>query len=214
MNRKENKNKTAVTNEVFGTLINLAGRQRMLSQRIILNAFLALKGDQAALAAAREALALFKDTHSILVHGKGEMPGLFFDQLRLAYFGPDQADRKIQEFMQLAERALEENQAHGLPSLLAELGQLATPIVGILNAITLVYEAEFKRQVLNQKKQQQAMMSNIKDIAKQARIVSVNAQIIAARAGHAGREFSVVASVLSNITSEMDDLVRVAMSEA
>jgi methyl-accepting chemotaxis protein len=37
---------------------------------------------------------------------------------------------------------------------------------------------------------------------------------VAARAGQAGKEFSVVAGVLSNITTEIDDLVRAALSGA
>jgi len=41
--------------------------------------------------------------------------------------------------------------------------------------------------------------------------VSVNAQIVAARAGEVGREFAVVAGELTNITAKIDELVRVAV---
>ena len=54
-------------------------------------------------------------------------------------------------------------------------------------------------------------MTDIESIAKRARIVSVNAQIVAARAGGAGREFSVVAGELSQITGKIDELVRQAL---
>lgn len=205
-----------ISNEVFGKLINLAGRQRMLSQRIVLNVILAAQGQVQAGEIAHEAFTLFRDSHALLVEGKGEMPGVFFDELRQIYFGEEQADRKIREFMQLAERVLypSELDAQLASGLLAELGLSATPIVSLLNQVTVVYEEEFRRHALLQKKQHHGMMNNIQDIAKQARIVSVNAQIIAARAGAAGREFSVVATTLSNITGEIDELVRVALKNA
>ena len=58
------------------------------------------------------------------------------------------------------------------------------------------------------------MMSDIKAIAKQARLVSFDAQIVAARADDAGKEFSVVASRLTDITSEIDDLMHEALSNS
>ncbi|HZV99295.1 MAG TPA: type IV pili methyl-accepting chemotaxis transducer N-terminal domain-containing protein [Methylophilaceae bacterium] len=212
----QEKSSSVISNEVFGMLINMAGRQRMLSQRIILNAILDAQGQEAAHEVAQEALSLFRDSHTTLVEGKGEMPGVFFEALRLTYFGPDQCDRKIREFMHLAERVLSPDEVdnHLAPTLLSELGLSATPIVGLLNRITVIYEEEFRRHAHLQKKQHHGMMNNIQDIAKQARIVSVNAQIIAARAGSAGREFSVVATTLSNITGEIDDLVRVALKNS
>jgi hypothetical protein len=39
-------------------------------------------------------------------------------------------------------------------------------------------------------------------------VVSFNAQVMAARAGQHGREFAVVANVLSDITTEIDRLTR------
>ncbi len=202
-----------LSGELFGVLINLAGRQRMLSQRIVLHAVLASLGQDSAMLTARETLALFKGNHTTLVQGDQELPGVFFEDLRLAYFGPVQGDKHIREFMSLAERALDATAAdfRSAPSLLRELGQSATPIVTLLNRITVVYEDEARRYSQEQKKQLHDMMNNIKTIAKQARIVSCNAQIVAARAGEAGREFSTVASVLSTITGEIDDLVQVAL---
>ncbi|WP_382328537.1 hypothetical protein ACFJGX_13125 [Hydrogenophaga sp. UC242_50] len=40
--------------------------------------------------------------------------------------------------------------------------------------------------------------------------MSFNAQVVAARAGQHGREFAVVANVLSDITGEIDGLTRKA----
>jgi methyl-accepting chemotaxis protein len=58
------------------------------------------------------------------------------------------------------------------------------------------------------------VITEIETIAKQAKMVAFNARIVAARAGFAGREFAVVAGVLSNITGEIDDMVKTALNAA
>jgi methyl-accepting chemotaxis protein len=58
------------------------------------------------------------------------------------------------------------------------------------------------------------MMGDIKTIARQARMVAFNAQIVAARAGQAGKEFAVVAGTMTSVTSEIDELVRAALSSS
>lgn len=97
------------------------------------------------------------------------------------------------------------------PELLNELGQQVTPIVALLNRITIVYEDESKKHAKARHKQHHELIRSIQSIAKQARIVSVNAQVIAARAGEVGREYAVVASELTNITAKIDEFVRVAV---
>jgi methyl-accepting chemotaxis protein len=84
----------------------------------------------------------------------------------------------------------------------------------VLHQLTGVYEELAKQYAAQEKKQLRSIMSDIEDIAKQARMVSFNAQIVAARAGEAGREFSVVASVLSDITRNIDSLVREAVQRS
>ena len=43
-------------------------------------------------------------------------------------------------------------------------------------------------------------------MAREAKVVAFNAQVMAARAGQHGREFAVVAQVLSGITQQVDGL--------
>lgn len=53
-------------------------------------------------------------------------------------------------------------------------------------------------------------VGDIRSVAKEAKGLSFNAQIMAARAGQHGREFAMVANVLSDITGEIDGLTRQA----
>lgn len=207
---------TPLSGEAFGALINLSGRRRFTSQRIVLYAVLASYGDGAALATAREALGLFIGAHSGLVNGDGKMPGIFCDELRQAYFGALAGDRKISHFADLAGRALAAIERGSLDAseLLAQLVRVTTPMLGVLNQITTIYEEQSKRHALLMKKQLRGVITEIETIAKQARMVAFNARIVAARAGPAGKEFAVVAGVLSSITGEIDDMVKAALVAA
>lgn len=205
-----------LSGDVFGALINLSGRRRFTSQRVVLYAVLASMGHEHAVATARETLEQLREAHTMLVDGKGGLPGVFCGQLRDAYFGTLQGDRVIRTFIKLAESTLDGivSNGRGTPALLDELVRSATPLLSVLNGLTLVYEEQSKRHAQAQKRQLQVMMGDIKTIARQARMVAFNAQIVAARAGTAGREFAVVASTMSSVTSEIDELVRAALDSS
>jgi hypothetical protein len=205
-----------INGDTFSRLINVAGRQRMLSQRIVLNILLSSKENQETLKIARDDLELYRQSHSVLVYGNSEMPGVFFDELKEAYFGTLDGHNKNLQFINLADQALSAFEAgyRSAQGLMQELSQLAMPIVGLLNKITLVYEAESKLFAKEEARKHHALMSDIQNIAKQAKIVAVNAQIAAARAGDVGRKFSVVATELTNITEKIDSLVRAALIDA
>jgi hypothetical protein len=205
-----------LSGDVFGALINLSGRRRFTSQRVVLYAVLASMGHEGAIATARDTLALFRDAHIALIEGKGGLPGVFCGQLRDAYFGTLQGDKVIRNFIKLAESTLDgiAGNTIGAPILLNELVRSATPLLSVLNGLTLVYEEQSKRHAMAQKRQLQDMMGDIKTIARQARMVAFNAQIVAARAGPAGREFAVVASTMTTVTGEIDELVRAALSSS
>lgn len=93
-------------------------------------------------------------------------------------------------------------------------GAKCHPLLAILHSITLVYEDESKHHANVLKKQVHHIMGDIKTIAKLPRMVHFNAQVIAARASDAGKEFAVLASVLTGITGQTDKLVQVALTES
>ncbi|WP_107980445.1 methyl-accepting chemotaxis protein [Pseudoduganella sp. UC29_71] len=206
----------ALSGEVFGALINLSGRRRFTSQRLVLYAVLAGQGQENAAATAREALALFRGAHHALVEGSDTVPGIFCPELEDIYFGRPGGDRQIRDFMELADRTLQacESESRNAAALLAQLVEMTTPVLALLNQITAIYEEQSKKHALLMKKQLRGVITEIETIAKQAKMVAFNARIVAARAGFAGREFAVVAGVLSNITGEIDDMVKTALNAA
>ena len=210
-----------LSGEVFGRLINLSGRRRFTSQRLVLYAVLAAQGRDGALQVSREALAAFCEAHLLLINGQGAtaLPGVFCDELRQAYFGSGAAgggDATIQAFIVLAKRVHEAIDAGsaGAPALLDQLVERGTPLLAVLNQITQIYEDLARRQAAQARKQLVDVMGEIEAISMQARIVAFNAQVVAAHAGKAGSEFSVVAGELSRITGRIDELVRDALRGA
>jgi hypothetical protein len=205
-----------LSGDVFGALINLSGRRRFTSQRVVLYSVLASLGHEGADQTARDTLAAFRDAHTALVEGKQGLPGIFCQQLQEAYFGTLQGDKVVRDFIALAENTLDAiaTVSRRAPGLLDELVRSATPLLSVLNALTLVYEEQSKRHALQQRRQMQELMGDIKTIARQARMVAFNAQVVAARAGPVGKEFAVVASTMTNVTGEIDELVQTAMSSS
>ncbi|MDR7270159.1 hypothetical protein J2X20_002817 [Pelomonas saccharophila] len=201
--------------EAFGRLINLSGRRRFTSQRVVLYAVLASQGRDGAMATARDALATFRDAHRALLEGELS-PSAVGGELQQAYFGDDRADERICAFIELAQKTLDAVGAssRSAPELLEALVESATPLLGPLNQLTQIYEDLARQQAAAAKKQLTAVMGDIETIAKHARIVSFNAQVVAARAGQSGREFAVVSGEFTQITGKLDGLVREAVRSA
>ncbi|WCM21636.1 type IV pili methyl-accepting chemotaxis transducer N-terminal domain-containing protein [Paraburkholderia bryophila] len=200
---------TDVSSEVMSSLINMAGRQRMLSQRIALKAMLACQQFDGALAIARDTLRTFADSHAALVQGRDGLPGLFSPALRDAFHGNGQVARKIADFIALATAALDaigRAAPHSADALAALIGSV-DPLLAQLHGVTAVYEEESRRIARAQKKEQQNLIERIKAIAKEAHIVSFNGQIVASRTDVTGREFAVVAGVMTSITKELEAVV-------
>ncbi|NRF66208.1 type IV pili methyl-accepting chemotaxis transducer N-terminal domain-containing protein [Aquincola sp. S2] len=205
----------AIGAELWSALINLAGRQRMLSQRIVLMALLADRGDGSARAAALDALRQFSAAHTRLVRGGDGLPpppAL----LRQALAGPAgeaggaSAEAAVRDFAALAEQALRTDVALARPAL-SQLVERATPVLALLNRLTQLYETLARDAAARAQQRQAGLIGRIERIAGEARFVALNARIVAARAGSAGREFGVVATRLVEVSAEIEGLSREAM---
>lgn len=205
-----------VGGEVYSRLINLSGRRRFTSQRVVLFAVLAAEGRDGALETSREALAVFMAANQALTRGGDGLPGLFCPELRDAHHGTGGAGSAIDDFVILARRTHQAlaDTTRMAGGLVIQLVDAATPLLAALNALTQVYEDLGRRHARQQRERLAAVMGEIQQIARQARIVSFNAQVVAARAAEGGREFSVVAGELMRITSHIDELVHEAVRSA
>nr|EUJ12758.1 chemotaxis protein [Ralstonia solanacearum P673] len=199
-----------VSVETIGELINLSGRQRMLSQRIVLQMLLAAQGDGAASDIARTCLSTFASAHAALVAGNERLPGAFSDALQQLYFGNPRADVRIRAFIALATAAMDAapvgtaGRTRPLDALVAQ----ATPTLELLQAVTQAYQEEMHRCEVHLRKREADIAERLGGISMQANIVAMNARISAARAGAYGKEFSVITMVLADIIQEMDQLIR------
>jgi len=205
-----------MSGEVFGALTNLSGRRRFTSQRLVLYALLAAQGQEGAATIAQEALTLFREAHKALLEDGNGLPGVFCEELQQAYYGRGQGNAQIQRFIAKAERTLQviaaDPQHAAAP--LAELVALTTPTLAVLNQITAIYENQSKLYARLMKKQLIGVITDIETIARLAKMVAFNARVVAARAGQAGKEFAVVAGVMSNITTEIDEMVSGVLTAA
>ena len=214
---KENNRKriNVVSGQMIGELINLAGRQRMLSQRIVLHVLLASQGSDAALPVARDCLETFRRAHADLVDGNDRLPGAFSDALNTLYFGHHKADERIRQFIDDARGVIEmcssaRTAERSDAATNALVGQ-ATPLLELLQQITLAYQNEMNGIELAAARRNAELAEQLGHISMQANIVAINARISAGRAGPYGREFSVVTSLLSDIVKEMDRMIHTVL---
>ncbi len=209
MTRQTHSSHASVSAQVVGELINLAGRQRMLSQRIVLHVLLAARGDGLALAVAKQCVTAFALAHADLVDGNKQLPGVFSDALRQLYFGSARADDHVRQFIARATEAIAsvESGSAAAHEQVDALVARATPLLDLLQKITLAYQSEMQGIEAAALRRQTGIAEQLGSISMQANIVALNARIAAARAGSYGREFAVITMVLSDIIKEMDQLM-------
>ena len=181
----------------------------MLSQRIVLHVLLAAQGHDAAAGIAQECLSTFAATHASLVDGNDRLPGVFCDALRQLYFGSHRADERIRRFIDDASRAVSLMTASegDAKAAAAALVVQASPLLELLQTITLAYQNEMRNVERAASKRDEQLAEQLARISMQANIVAINARISAGRAGPYGREFAVVTSLLSDIVKEMERMV-------
>ena len=198
------------------SLVNLAARQRMLSQRMVLRTVLATRGSDLHLKAARGSLALFSESHARLVDTPRHLDAVMGERIRTTYQGSAGVGPTIDAFMQQVERTLElaERQSQRVEEALARLVEITDGALDALNTATTAFDQLGKARSETLMKELAGIVASIQTVAREAKVVSFNAQVMAARAGQHGREFAVVANVLSGITNEIDGLSLQAVSLA
>ena len=194
------------------SLVNLAARQRMLSQRMILQTVLAANGDTERLQAAQRSLKMFTESQQHLLGTVKQLEPAGARKIEETYHGPRGVGPVVQSFMQLMRGALEqiETASPGVTRTVADLVGHTDPVLEALNTATTAFDDVSKARSDAMAKELTGIVGDIQSVAKEAKVVSFNAQVMAARAGQHGREFAVVANVLSDITSEIDNLSRKA----
>ena len=198
------------------SLVNLAARQRMLSQRMVLQTMLATQGSETHLQAARQSLALFHRSQATLVDTPRTLDAESAKAVREAYYGPTGVAATIDTFARQVETTLElaEQQSPRAAAALATLVAGVDGALEALNTATTAFDQSSKARSDAMMQELTHIVASIQTVAREAKVVSFNAQVMAARAGQHGREFAVVANVLSGITNEIDTLSLQAVSLA
>lgn len=197
------------------SLVNMAARQRMLSQRMLLQTVLAAAGNKTQLAAAQKSLQLFCESQARLLATADELDEVSAQRVRTTYTGAAGVGPRIERFMQQMHqvlRGVDAGDAQG--ALLDEMVSHNDVVLEALNTATTTFDGIAKSKADRLMKDLTGIVSDIQTVAREAKIVSFNAQVIAARAGPHGREFAVVAGVLSGISTEVDGLSRKAIELA
>lgn len=194
------------------SLVNLAARQRMLSQRLALQILLAAQAREGMEQAAHATLALFADSQTRLLATVRALPAADAAALNAVYDGPNGAQRLIDTFIRQARDALAPGPLQH--RALAWLVDHIDDVLAALNSATTAFDQISSRKEASLMKELRGIVGDIQSVAREAKVVSFNAQVIAARAGTVGREFAVVASTLSNISTEVDTLAKKGLALA
>lgn len=193
--------------------VNLAARQRMLSQRVILQTVLASQGDKDKLQAAQRTLALFAESQAALLQVSKTLDAASARKVEAVYHGSHGVGGTIQLFTTLVRTALEHiaHRDSRQATTVAQLVDHTDPVLEALNKATTVFDEIGKTKSDSMMRELAGIVGDIQNVAREAKVVSFNALVIAARAGNFGREFAVVANVLTGITGKIDGLSREAI---
>lgn len=190
------------------SIVNVAARQRMLSQRMVLQTVLAARGSALHLQAARGSLALFSASQARLLDTPRHLDEAGASLIRRTYEGPGGVGTTIDAFARQVGAALDlaERQSPRTEEALSLLVDGTDAVLDALNRATTAFDQLARTQSDAMMKELAGIVASIQTVAREAKVVSFNAQVMAARAGTHGREFAVVANVLSGITNEIDGL--------
>lgn len=194
--------------EQLSKLINISGRQRMLSQRL---SFLIFARKNNLNGPIDETFSLFESSHLFLKNGNDEFPAVEKGtEIYEYFFGPRQADKLITDYISFARDIYS-----GKSSDVEEFFHIASSsIVPLLNEAVLIYEKMSKelsdKIAADMHENSQKLinsMEDIKDVHKRIKIISVNASILASQAGSAGAAFNVVVGEIRGLANQIYSLI-------
>jgi methyl-accepting chemotaxis protein len=213
----------------FTGLINLAGRQRMLSQRIGLLLMIAAGGASGSTQAHAEtlerAISQFEASHALIIAGRitPDAAPLALPALTTYLANPFPGDsqsveREIKAFVGQA-KAFAQRLASGEHLPVGEVapfgartaGAVLARIAGMIDSlgadITRILDVH-ARETATRREQVTHAVRRIEQAADTARMISFNARISAARAGEFGREFTALTDEIKAISDTIQSASR------
>lgn len=214
-----------LSEDIYGKLINIAGRQRMLSQRI---GFLLVSAssqkvedltDTTIWAMLERALDDFQNGHQLLLNGDetAGLPRLTSERIDavLQDPAPDKGLNVIERFAADARQHLQtlksgnpvDREAFGAFSNLVLVDLLQT-LQAVVTALEEDFAEEMRRRKNRRVEEAQRVMDAIQEIQKASkfsRMIALNAKISADRAGPFGKEFGALTEELKQISNAITD---------
>lgn len=215
-----------IDQDILSQLINISGRQRMLSQRIVLLIQLYVQnGDQTTLKSLYDAIKLFDTSHKQLTEGDLEvpLPGVFSERLENIFYGEEiKAHSIIDSFINDVKKIfndLKNDKSVSDDQMKNLLFFSTSELLTLLNDITTAYELEAKEAAEKMQAQIEAkqhelatILHSISLVSKKANQISVYTHVVATRLEQAqaqeSKDIEAVATQIEHLAEDMSKLIK------